>query len=135
MTTFLFLLSTLLFQPHSVANPDITAIECNRAKLIVLLNANELEKLRNMAEVLPSAKFCDNHKVKGCSVESVLKGGIIERLGLKDGDVLTESTLGPITSIQDALKAFDGIGHEKVHCLLLLREGNPSSLAYVSARP
>jgi len=130
MPIFSLLFAGLIFHSFAEAKSPDFSKGCNDAKLTVGLSQTELNQLKNMSTVLSSAKFCAVENAQGCSLSSLEVGGIVSNLGLENGDILTGSTLGKISSLMDVLKSLDGLTKAEVQCLFFIRDGKQTMIRY-----
>ena len=113
---------------HDVLPPgNVTEIQI--AKSDIRKNLRKANELFSKIKFF-SVKNKGTKKLKGFRVSNVPIGSIVERAGIKDGDIICSIANQKIESIKDAMKAFSLVKNESQIRVSLLRNGKILNLRY-----
>jgi len=117
----------LLLSGHMASPDNYQAVVMSRHEMF-----NELPKVNELLskiKILPAPRP-ESEKLNGFRIDDVPAGSIIEKAGIKSGDVIHSVQGNVLESTQDAWKAFNNIRNQSSVEVVLLRGNIPVTLRY-----
>ena len=117
-------------QPSDAGGPDIVRVDpgtwqIRREKL--LENFANVGSLSSQATVTP---YFDQGQQLGFRLSQIRAGGVLQQMGLQEGDVLQQVNGLNIHTPQEALQAYQQLQTESTVRLSILRNNSPTTLTY-----
>lgn len=126
----------LLLAIHSVKFQDKESIfSTGLDGSIVISKYQMVSQIPKVNEILTKLKILPmpdsaSNKLKGFRIDNVPLGSIIEKAGIKNGDIIYAVEDKKLQSVQDAWQMFDAIQNRSRFEVVLLRDGKPVRLRY-----
>jgi type II secretion system protein C len=117
----------LVLSGQATSSANYETVVMSRMEMISQLpRANEL---LSKIKIIPSADM-DSHKLNGFRIDNIPTGSIIEKAGIKSGDIIHSVQGGVLENTQAAWKIFNNIRHQSQFEVVLLRGNIPITLRY-----
>ena len=117
-------------QNSSASNQGIVAVDGNRWKISKAVADNaraNLNSLLQTARMIPQIK---NGKTVGFKLVELKKGSLLEKIGLRVGDLVVEINQVKLNSPEKALQIFQQLREANNISLGLMRNGKPETFEY-----
>ncbi|MCB0358115.1 MAG: hypothetical protein KDD44_00710 [Bdellovibrionales bacterium] len=124
----------LILEEGTGSAAPASGIEPNAEGTEFVVAENEVEEaLANLPRLLSQARavpYFRNGEAVGMRLFAIRRGSLYEKLGLKNGDILTEINSNSLSDPTQALRIFEKLKTERSIQVALERRGQPMTLRY-----